>query len=281
MPVQYNGSFAGSTGHSRINSAFMLESFQDANGRYEIFSLQSQASYDHFYPKLRSGLGITIKNTTYNFDNNYRNWAEHFVLSSINLDFAPKFSIKGKYTISPSISLRYFGDFIEYTTENVGLDPPLENGYNDGLSSRLGVLFNTDRYYIGFSFPLFRTTFEDFNWSEFSTFIQLGYTFQESEASKFSFTPQLLFNISPKTDEHDVILNSVLYNIGFRYGQIFIGILGEDDIVPVGFQLGWQNNGWRIGSINQFDDGTYSPGLSLRYIFNQDKRSTHIYDQNF
>lgn len=281
MPMQYNGSFAGSAGNSRISSAFMLESYQVASGGYEIFRLQSQASYDRFYPKLRSGVGITISNTTYNFDNNFRGWAEEFVLSSINIDFAPKFPIKGKYTISPSVSLRYFGNFIEYVGDSVDLNPPLENGYNDGLTSRLGVLFNSDRYYIGFSFPLFRATFQYINWSEFRTFIQLGYTFQESETSKFSFTPQLLFDLSSKSNEYDKILNRTLYNLGFRYGQWLGSVIGEDELMPIGFQLGWQNNGWRILSINQFDDGTYSPGLSLRYIFNQNKQSIHIYDQNF
>lgn len=284
MPMQYNGSFAGSAGNSRISSSFIFEGYNDKHGFYDLFSLVSQISYDRYYPKLKSGVGITVNNFTHDFtaQNSWGgSWSSKLRLSSINLDIAPKLSIKGKYTISPSIRLRYYGNFIEYTSENIDLNPSIENGYNDGLTSRLGILFNADRYYIGFSFPLFRTTFEDFNWSEFSTYIQLGYTYQKEESSKFSFTPQLLFDLRAKGNEYDKILNRVLYNLGVRYGQWLGSLIGEDKFIPIGFQLGWQHNGCRIIAINRFVEGSYSPGLAIRYIFNQDKESIHIYDGNF
>ena len=64
-----------------------------------------------------------------------------------------------------------------------------------------------------------------------------------------------------------------------------IGAINQFNIVyPIGFQLSCQNNGWRTQLSNQFKDPytidtnkiDYTANLSMRYIFNRDKKSIHI-----
>lgn len=281
MPMHYNSSFAGSVGKSRISSSIDYRSQKEGDW-YRSHQLGIYASYDKYFPGIRSGIGITVSrnssssemfdyNAEYIFNSNYTN---------ISFDVAPKISIKGKCTLSPSLRISYYGGEIEFDIPDPDRYPRIEEGYREGISTRVGLLFNTDRYFIGYSVHLFSSEFEGIDFGSFSSTLQAGYTFQRDAESKFSFTPQVVIGLRSPTEFGNNVLTFPSLNLGFRYGQFLGSLLSmNSDYIP-SFQLGWQNNGWRIITSHEFDM-IYKPTLSVRYIFNHGKKSKHIYSSNF
>lgn len=287
MPMHYNSSFAGSSGNSRISSNIFYSN-RNSSGYYNNSRLivNAAVSYDGFFPKIRSGIGITVNKYTSSIVqmNNSDEYKINDTNSSISFDIAPKISIRGKYTISPSLRVSYLSSNLDL----YGSDPDwfgrLEEHTWNGFSSRIGLLFNTGRYYIGYSVNLFSSDSDHFAFGSFYSYLQLGYSFQRQADSKFSFTPQLVLGLQCKTEFNNKVSFPSL-NLGFRYGQFLASLLAvNSDFVP-SFQLGWQKNGWRILTTHEFNmyfNGVlYSPSLGLRYIFNQGKESKHIYENNF
>ena len=259
LPMEYNPSFAGSVGNSRIVSNFIYKEPYDGlnysvSGLYE-FDL----SYDNYFPALRSGIGIVTKVGSYDVDR-YSGIDLKIWNTSTELAIAPKISINGKYTLSPSMSLKY-NKFFTYHTETW-------HRSSDNFYSKFGLLFNASHYYIGYAAEY------HYGSSGLTTALQFGYTFQKSIDSKFSFTPQfaLPIIISP-----GIYVYWPSYNLSFRYGSFILGAISQFEYTyPTGFQLGWQNKGWRILLSNDFTD-RYISNLTLRYIFNHDKKSIHIF----
>ena len=263
LPMKFNSSFAGSTGTSRLVSNF---SYQNHNNSISGDSYGLALSYDNYFPGIRSGIGITTSG--YSSRSTYNEEKVKHQSANVTVVIAPKFSIKGKYTISPSLDFSYiniYSDVLSYY-------PSWNYGTHAGISSRFGLLFNARNYYIGYSIRIFRSDGLKYLYRNyFSSVLQLGYTFQKSENAKFSFTPQIAL---PITDESDYLLFWPAYNLSFRYQKYIIGLIGYD-YVPSGIQLGWQNNGWRLLLSNEFGN-TYRANLSMRYIFNIDKKSLNI-----
>ena len=276
LPMYYNPSFAWSVGNSRIISNFSIYSYNFKNYTGEKSTGKSggiDLSYDNYYPAIRSGVGV-IFNESYHsliiYDSTiYKIWS-----SSIDLILAPKISIKGKYTISPSFGIKYMSDY--------GWSDRRENFYRDGFAIKSGILFNTSHYYIGYAIEYYLNHF--YYWNKFGNFdlttlFQFGYTFQKSIDSKFSFTPQLALPIlfSPGMDVY-----WPSYMLSFRYKNYILGATSQFEYTyPTGFQIGWQNKGWRILFSNDFAERndfvkSYDANLTLRYIFNHDKKSKHI-----
>ncbi|QHT67950.1 hypothetical protein GXP67_15535 [Rhodocytophaga rosea] len=272
MPLQYNSSFAGSNGDSRISSLIGYERyFQDSRAT----SYTMSTTYDQFVPTIRSGIGITSGFSALHVpasggwpDANPRN-------GYISLAIAPKFSIKGKYTISPSLNFGYSQSWnLRY------------GGYVDGvlvlrkvqahtISSGAAILFNSNKYYIGYSVSLggknfFSDTTSSRTWdiiNDYSSFLQLGYTFQRSSSSKFSFTPQLVLGAYKDNYENRFRIRLEAFILNFRY-QKFIWGLNDG-----GIHLGWQNDKLRfmwtngLGSlIRNNDSRSYSTSLAFRYL---------------
>lgn len=288
MPMQYNSSFAGSTGKSRLASNASFERLDD--GTSQSYHFHAFASYDTFLPKLRSGIGI--KMSGYGFSNDYdseSNGSHHFSGKGTGISFvaAPKISIKGKYTISPSLDFGFSSSHFDYygNGQNWTPNPELDTGIKYRLNSSIGLLFNTDRYYFGYSISLFAGEFGDIKLNSFYSNLQVGYTFQRNDQSKFSFTPQFRVVIKDKDEYYTYNVSKPFYNLGIRYGQILTSIISSNDFKPNGFQIGWQKNGWRIISSNEFNKHyhytIYIPSLSVRYIFNRQEKSIHVYDQSF
>ena len=264
LPMRFNSSFAGSIGNSRLVSDF---SFQNKNDTYPSNGFGLNLSYDNYIPSIRSGIGITTSG--YSSRSTYNEEKVKHQSANVTVVIAPKYSIKGKYTISPSLDFSYiniYSDVLSYYY------PSWNYGTHTGISSRFGLLFNARNYYIGYSIRIFRSDGLKYLYRNyFSSILQVGFTFQKSENSKFSFTPQLAL---PITDDSDYLLFWPAYNLSFRFNKYIIGLIGYY-YIPNGIQLGWQNMGWRFLLSNEFGD-TYRANLSMRYIFNHDKKSINI-----
>jgi hypothetical protein len=183
--------------------------------------------------------------------------------------------LKGKYTISPSLDFTYgMADLIE----NRKLIPDtVDFSYNrgrfHGISSRAGILFNTNKFYAGYSVTMFNQAIGDERYNPltgvrtffFESYIQLGYTFQKKSASKFSFTPQVAVEISRYTHSNRISIAPTAFNLNFRYKQFIWGLNN------VGLHLGWQTDKLRLMVSNNYgfstrDEFRYTGNLSFRYI---------------
>lgn len=141
------------------------------------------------------------------------------------------------------------------------------------LLSKGGLLFNTRKYYIGYSATILNRNYlngekvqESFvPWQT----IQTGYTFQKNPESDFSFTPQLAFSIG-LGDEGTFF--SGKRNLTARYKRYLAGVNTAGPFI--GVQLGYQINKWRLmlsQHVTSIDEGDI-PGkgnISLRYLFNK------------
>ena len=290
--MQYNPSFAGEAGAGRLSSVAthnnLLSGRSDRRswGPYQnTFGIYT--SYDQFIPALGTGIGIT---TGYEgIRNNYQNVDNGF----ISLAVAPKISIKGKYTLSPSLNISYGMaelDYVNTSSYNLPDDKLIESVRMTG--SKAGLLFNANKYYIGYSVSLvnhynYKNEKGDKisyrNTEGFKSWLQMGYTFQRSSESKFSFTPQLVFSISEKRYSGDNVIQLHAINLNFRYKQFIAGFNNT------GIQLGFQNERLRLMFSSGFGilspwEGAYAfrtrpyydrplnGNLSFRYIFkNTDK----------
>jgi len=260
LPMEYNPSFAGSVGNSRIVSNITyVEPYNDSqfstSGIYDF-----DFSFDNYFPFLRSGIGIVSKIGRYNATNSLGIDLNIWTTSN-ELSVAPKISIKGKYTLSPSMSLKY-NRLFSYHTESW-------HKSSGNFYSKFGLLLNSSHYYIGYA--------AEYHYGSpgLTTALQFGYTFQKNLDSKFSFTPQFALPI---------IINSGIdvywpsYNLTFRYGSFILGAISQFEYeYPTGFQLGWQKDGWRVLLSNDLAY-RYTANFTLRYIFNMDKKSIHVFE---
>lgn len=199
MPMKFNSSFAGETDALRLNTAFSYFYMKEPSsmGRETTHhSLGYQASLDKFIPAIKSGIGFAVGNGSYQNRDSYLGEDDisrryHFFIGAA---IAPKFSIKGKYTLSPSLNIGFskvrYSDISELSQEN---------SHDNQLSSSLGLLFNTQKYYVGSSFHLFSHRWFSglkplFLSPRFAFNLQAGYSFQRSQDSKFSFIYPTIFH---------------------------------------------------------------------------------------
>jgi hypothetical protein len=283
--MQFNPSFAGQVSGPRLsaNTGYDHRKFRyiiapaSTTKEYSLYT-----SYDQFIPAIRSGVGITagvggvdntfnsigINNLNKRYDITERN-------TYLSVALAPKISLKGKYTLSPSVEVAYNSlrsDRTDYSPDSGQIYREFNNLEWQG---RAGLLFNTSKLYIGYSVILFEhlrnpytNTYLNLN-SSFQSFLQMGYTFQRSSASKFSFTPQLVLDISKYVNQSraPLVLNLEAIMLNFRYRQ-FIGGLNNQ-----GIHLGWQTEKIRLMLTNSFGFSSrrnsyshYIGHLSVRYI---------------
>jgi hypothetical protein len=144
------------------------------------------------------------------------------------------------------------------------------------VRSRAGVLFNTDKYYVGYSAILLMGRHVDY-----LSHLQLGYTFGSSSKSNFSFTPQLALRLgyNGRYSPHSTwYVGSIrgkgvgveAFSLGCRYKQFLWGVNN------VGVHVGWQTERLRVtvtnnaGLVRLADFMPYTGNLSLRYVFKED-----------
>ena len=275
FPLTVNPAFAGNMGVGRLS----VNSFYNLLNKNRYKSNQgSTIAYDFFLKKLSTGIGISIS------ENHKQNPAIYSPYTNDNfkasLAIAPKFSISGKYTFSPAVSLEMLN-----TDQNYRSDMDINGGgfYDFKLKKRIdnyfsitgGVLFNSKKLFTGLTYKkaLNNRFGSDVKYQWNATF-QIGYVFQRTDDSKFSFSPSAVFKLNNYTSFAYDEVNKVnhlrystaglvvpdLLNLNFRYSKLIWGI-GTD------FMIGYQsaNNNLRIMAISSNN----SQEINLRYVFNK------------
>ena len=287
LPMQYNSSFAGEAGGPRISSSFTLQPKLPWRTGH---SYAWYTSYDQFIPALRSGIGVMVGRGGMSSSDNYYylspdplgrdDFKSNDYLFSVSI--APKISIRGKYTLSPSIDFTHGQEDFSRIRENEEAAPSNSSysNYSNQLrhwQSRIGLLFNTNKYYIGYSIAVLnrdifsvqnqqRTnliTILDTSYSytrpqRVMSYLQAGYTFQRTPQSKFSFTPQVMVGIDHNSS-YPIKLASVAFNLNFKYQQFIFGVNNQ------GWHVGWQTDKIRLMLTNSIG-GDYHGNLSFRYL---------------
>ena len=316
MPMQFNPSFAGEAGAGRFSSVATHSNLFTTKAARHPFSLNSfgfQNSYDRFFSALGAGIGIAsgyegirisntlepvLPDTSSTMGNgNPLNSDQSIDNYFISLSIAPKILIKGKYTLSPSIEFSQGFALLDWVDPlySPSIEPVKSLRYT---SSRLGLLFNTKKFYIGYSIFLlnhyqYKTASSTFRSPRVGDnfahhflqgkrqYLKFGYTFQRSSESKFSFTPQLAFTFYERINLRSIFFNFPLINLTFRYEQYLAGVNNS------GFHLGFQDERLRVmlssglGLYTRwgpYPAGNINGNLSFRYIFNNgDKGPDHIW----
>lgn len=270
IPTQYNAGFAGEAGSPRVNTVAGVENTPYFRDGYRCYT-----SYDQFIPAIRSGVGVMVgyahSSTAGGYLGNFVNVGQGPYLS---LAVAPKLSLRGKVTVSPSV------DVSLYRGENVDRFGRVNNVYRiSTVRSRVGLLFNTEKFYFGYSvhvvdqlkvlrndtlawFP--RNRFEKFN-----SYFQVGYTFGQVTGSRFSCTPQLVFRLGSPRYDMDAFrrFHPVDFNLSFRYRKVIWGLN------LTGVHVGWQTERLRIVLSDRLEYLGREPGyvanLAVRYNFKE------------
>jgi hypothetical protein len=273
LPTEYNSGFAGETGSPRLNTVVGMEAYENSTDHYGTY-----ASYDQFIPSIRSGVGLTVGYNQFTFGN--RQGGGYFSTGNnvlFALAVAPKLSMGGKVTLSPSVDFSFRPSRGEWNQYQVGNQT---RGY--AVGSRVGLLLNTEKFYAGYSVHLvdhFNTRAKndtiDFRTrgrgERFESYWQFGYTFGRGTESKFSFTPQLVFRTG--TDRYAFrgfrLFDPIDFNLNFRYKKFICGVNGSNQR---SVHVGWQTDRLRImlsdnlAYTRRYDQG-YAANLALRYIF--------------
>jgi hypothetical protein len=261
LPMQYNGSFAGEAGSPRISSNFGFSSGRSTRDGDYPGGFQQHISFDHFVPALATGFGAGVYGTQ-DIRDPYSTWGFYAAV-------APKISLKGKWTLSPSVDLAYD-------------DEQNEDGR---WRSRAGLLVNTSKFYLGYSVAVFDQATvgaerrERFSWwlTKYSSCLQIGYTFQKNPESDFSFTPQLAFYTGIRWPDPDGEYSWSwgnffrAFHLNFRYKRFLWGANNT------GVHVGWQSYRLRLSASNGISFAGryglgYSGNLSLRYVFLNDEK---------
>lgn len=253
LPMQYNSGFAGESEKARLITGGSIGAYSFAGRNYwnNYF-----ASYDQFFPELRSGIGLTVNGSNHDY---YYNRTHYDTRESLlQLSFSPKFSVRGKYTLAPFVDLSYH-EYKHPTYYSMG---NILTG--DATSGRVGILFNMRKFYFGLTYYAFSTgsyariLLFNSNSGKHPWVLQTAYAFQRMAESKFSFTPHLAFFFIAPVYELSFDLNLM-----FRYKK-FIWSLNN-----TGLGLGYQNKNFRILLTQNFIYFTRSnlqSSISLRYF---------------
>jgi hypothetical protein len=290
LPMQYNSSFAGEAGGPRFSSSFTLQPrFKLGTGHsYELYT-----AYDQFIPAIRSGIGVmvgrggTLSSSSYSYANQLNKNSVKGNDYLLSVSVAPKFSIQGKYTLSPSIDFTHMQGNTLVINETEGpsfANSSYSNFQSQYWQSRIGLLFNTNKYYIGYSIAVLSrgmlvvddqqktnstTTLDTSNSyrssARFLSYLQAGYSFQRTSQSKFSFTPQVMVRIGNNSSFPYRLgtyrLELVDINLNFKYQQFIFGVNNQ------GVHVGWQTDKIRLMLSNKYAGYRgYVGNLSFRYL---------------
>jgi hypothetical protein len=207
-------------------------------------------------------------------------------LAGFSVAVAPKISLNGKYTLSPSLNLEYTAVQAPTSTVTINDTSLVRHGYTSKhWQSRAGLLFNTNKFYVGYSVDIMNDW--DFNSDNglqrsrrldgFNSYLQLGYTFQRSPESDFSITPQVAFYMGHENSGWNKTFDKLGiylfqgYNVTFRYKQFIWGVNN------MGVHGGWQSRRLKLMATNaiSFEGGFYwhhAANLSLRYVFRDEEQ---------
>ncbi|MCR6641282.1 MAG: type IX secretion system membrane protein PorP/SprF [Sporocytophaga sp.] len=227
--------FAGNAGGHRLVTFAGYTSTKEGEGRMKgnyvnSFNKESMPvlgfSYDNFISKLATGIG---------FFTSWNNSDERTRIANLNSSalktgvvISPKVSLKGKYTIAPSIGLTYkhwrfaLSDIYSY---------PI-NGKYDALNLSAGLLFNSERFYLGYSyyFVPFKgkdvyTFYEDKKqthvFAKMYGIVQTGFKYQRNKESKTSYSLQAAIRVDKYFEGADLFNN---INFTVKHKSILFGV---------------------------------------------------------
>ncbi len=287
LPMQFNPAFAGGAGCPRIgtSSHVVIYNYKSPFSNFGTYKYNRQNfafSYDNFIPKINSGIGIQggYSRLAYNgWQTNNLDLTQDIFLG---LSIAPKFSFKGKYTLSPAVEIK--ANFKNTNYEHFSQKwEPVKSSINPEF--RLGLAFNARKFYTGLSYHINGSLGNErggriygVNGNRFTStspiwLVQLGYNFQKREDSKFSFSPQIVF-ARYNYQVEDIYKNAIttrsdLYlNLIFRFKKVIWGTTygGYEGIKLI---VGWQNKNIKIAYLHGGGlTANYNGEVSLRYIFN-------------
>lgn len=258
MPMEFNPSFAGNSGGHRLvtfagytyTRSGVGRSKGDYSNRFDKESTPILAfSYDNFISKLSTGIGFFASCSEGSSVANFK-----FSGLKTGIVISPKISFKGKYTIAPSLGLtyKYFGfSFDDFDSNRI-------KGKYDALNLSAGLLFNTERFYLGYSY-YFRPIkgndtfiyYEDIKQSDAFTklygIVQTGFKYQRNKESVTSYSLQAavrvdkyfewtnLFNNLSFTVKHKKVLFGAATAEGLDY--LLNGLPAKDAIYAgIGYQ---------------------------------------------
>jgi hypothetical protein len=268
MPMEYNPAFAGQMSNSRISSAIGYAFDRGFTTHSQEHFVRSSLSYDQFIPALRTGISLTT-----GLGWNQSDYSFNIRSQGLSLSIAPKFSIQGKYTVSSALEIGYGQNNIMWPRYRTDRDSSFDKliGKTYGISSKAGLLFNSNKLYLGYAIVLFRHTTGSsllIPVRGFNSYLQAGYTFHRSAQSAFSFTPQIVVQISSLSQQPKVHVGVEAYIFTFRYKHVIWGVNNT------GIHVGWQTEKLRlmlsndVGIFNRNGNNTvYTGNLSFRYVF--------------
>jgi hypothetical protein len=274
MPMEFNPSFAGNTGEHRIVALGGYERSIDG-GDTPMNESIAGISYDNFISKIGSGVGFYLNSRKFTYgakgDSTFNPYTGNYYSSSYNawkagLMISPKLSIRGKYTIAPSVGLNYKSLSFEDRQEGIPLNYDSLKYKSDIFYISSGLLFNTEKFYIGIAY-YFRVLNNDrnarVNFSEEDYYptirqygvIQAGYKFQKDKDSKTSYTLQKLIwlntDLSNLSDRMYLIFGDITFL--FKYKKL---LLGTSHGSQSPFGIGYQSKNIRL---------FYSQNINVRY----------------
>jgi hypothetical protein len=289
MPFYYNPSFAGNSSQARIavsNSIIRTET-KDLNSSDAKEKIgQNFISFDKFIGKIHSGVGAQFR---YSNDVGYLNNSVN--MKSITFEgsivIAPKFSFKGKYTLSPSLQFTHSNLSYHYQGPNSDSLAASNSTGTIGLTQlNSGILFNSKKFFAGISVVLLNRISKNVEYPSFSGSFITGYTFRRTEKSNFSLTPVVFFQVY--RDNNYSITSSYNNPIYFifddnSYSSLSLSAKYRKVIAGIGINrttnimLGYEGNKLRIMLIGQYVRSTiksvsylnesYAAQLSFRYLF--------------
>jgi hypothetical protein len=260
IPTQYNGGFAGEAGVPRLAASAYLTDWWTNN--YPNPNYGMELSYDNFFRKIRSGVALTVRNST--SQTSY----SKFSLNNVSLVIAPKISFGGKYTFSPFARFNLVDWNSKFATGDMNNpDFRTQRGLSGNASS--GFLLNSSNAYVGvtvgtlvhhfypkptFAFPTGSQPKVQWAW-------QAGYTYQRTPDSNFSVTAQVAMSLhrsnyartvtSGTTTYTDIVQqNTVRVNdlsLMFRYKKWLAGVNEQGENLDKNFFKAWKDPDFTIG----------------------------------
>ncbi|GAL83220.1 hypothetical protein MYP_446 [Sporocytophaga myxococcoides] len=303
MPMEFNPSFAGNTGGHRIVA---LGGYEHSGGRAKQTSPNSSIgfmklnsplasiSYDNFIPKIGSGIGFYMSSRKYSSGSREdENTYTSFDAFKAGLIISPKISIRGKYTIAPSIGLNYKKLRYDYQPSELLIDFDSLNYKPEHYKSDIfyltaGLLFNTENFYIGYAhyLPTFngarqKNSFYEERYISHNKhnyyyldkqygIIQAGYKFQKSKDSKTSYLLQKMIWTNRKLDLITLFISNLSFV--FKYRKVLLGISTTDHFLA---GVGFQTSKIKIFYSQNLDyiNYQYSGELSCRVLIPNKKRT--------
>ncbi|GAL83219.1 hypothetical protein MYP_445 [Sporocytophaga myxococcoides] len=237
MPMEYNPSFAGNSGGHRSVAFAGYTSSEGGRKSYKgddhLFPKTSTpvlgVSYDNFIPKIASGVGF-FASWMHSHERRSRDDLKVSGLKT-GIVISPKISLKGKYTIAPSLGLTYKYSEGEYWD--------LYKSKYEAFNLSVGLLFNTERFYLGYAnyYNPFKGEdillfFEDFKQTKVYGWtyglIQTGFKYQRTKMSKTSYTLQAVFRIREYTTWIGLVNN---ISLTVKHNKLLFGVTAAEGVM--------------------------------------------------